>query len=157
RRTRMHSRLLLTALSLGFLLAPAGCLTRSTPPGPHGGSFSGGGVSFTYMWWDTGLRVLLVDDIEDGSRNSSGSSSTASPVYTEQGSASAPDGRTYSWKLETADGRTAKLTIQGQDYDLSKGALLVVRTKGGSVQVLQINRDLSTVPDDLFQCHERLL
>jgi hypothetical protein len=86
-----------------------------------------------------------------------GSSSTASPVYTEYGSASAPDGRAYSWKLETADGKTGKLTIQGQDYDLSKGALFVVRTKGGSVQVLQINRDLSALPDDLFQCHERLL
>src|SRR5262249_3819365 len=140
-----------------LLLAPAGCISSPAPPAPHGGSFAGGGVSVNYLWWDAGLKVLLVDDIDSGSRQSTGSGSNMSPVYTTQGSATAPDGRTYTWKVEAATGRTGKLSIQGQNYDLAKGALVVVRTKGGSVQVIQIHRDLSALPDDLFQCHERLL
>jgi hypothetical protein len=111
-------------------------------------------VSFVLLQWKEGLTVILADDV--GGHRVSGSGSTASPVWTERGSASSADGRGYTWQLESADGRTANLTIDGKAYDPSRGGLFVVRTKGGRTEVHQLVRDLSAVPSDPGGCREYL-
>jgi hypothetical protein len=52
---------------------------------------------------------------------------------------------TEGWKLETTDGKTAMLSLNAQQYDLSKGALFLVKTAGGQTQVQQIKTDLSMI------------
>lgn len=120
-----------------------GCGTGRIPPAPQSVASVGPDVAFRFLRWKEGLNLLLVDDIHLGSHPAKGSGSTNNPVHTESGMASSRDGRGYTWQLETTDGRTAKFTIDGKEYDLSKGTLVVVRTKGETVQVLQLNRDLA--------------
>jgi hypothetical protein len=147
--------LLLTAL-LGGLVLVGGCTPRTTPPGPATLSSSGRDLTFTYLQWPQGLTVLLVDDIQPGDHHSHGDGSTSNPVWTESGSASALTGRGYSWQLKTADGKTATFHLDGQDYDLAKGGLFVIRTKGEQVQVHQRQQDLATIPFDVQGCQEHL-
>jgi len=127
---------------VGFL-ALTGCGLKSTPPAPQSVVSQGPDVAFWFLRWNEGLNLLLVDDIHLGRHETKGSGSSNNPVHTESGMASSRDGRSYTWQLETTDGRTAKFSIDGKEYDLSKGALVVVRTKGETVQVLQLNRDLA--------------
>lgn len=86
------------------------------------------------MWFD------MADDV-----SGEGSGSTNDPVHRAAGYASASDGRRVDWRLETADGQTATFGIDGRSYDLSEGALFLVRTEDGDVQVQQLDRDLPKV------------
>lgn len=59
------------------------------------------------------------------------------------GEMSGPDGRRVSWKCETPDGKTGAVRINAATYDLAKGPVFLVSTKGGETQVVQLQRDLS--------------
>jgi hypothetical protein len=137
---RRHVALLLPLLAL--LLAATGCY-RTTPPGPitAGGQFEG--AAYVYYRWEQGLRIMIWHDATNAT--SSGSGSTSDPVYRVEGRALYDDGSELSWTIETRDGQTAQLTLNGVVYDLSAGTLFLVRQSGGSIQVEQLRRDLSGV------------
>ncbi|HJZ58808.1 MAG TPA: hypothetical protein VKE74_27950 [Gemmataceae bacterium] len=42
--------------------------------------------------------------------------------------------------------------MDGKDYDLAKGTLFLVRTKGGKTEVEQLSRDLSAVQPEPESC-----
>lgn len=100
--------------------------------------------------------VLFVDNVK-GSHHSGGSGSTDNPVHTARGSAGNVDAGGYQWQLETMDGKSANCRINGTDYDLSKGGLFVITTKGEQAEVNQLKRDLSTIPFDTDGCREPLV
>jgi len=83
---------------------------------------------------------------------SEGSGSTSDPVHHQRGYAIASDGRRVEWQLETTDGKRATFRMQGQQYDLAKGRLFLVTTRGEGVQVEQLNRDLSTINPTVEGC-----
>ena len=148
-------RSLLGAAGIGLVIFVFGCTPRSTPPGPNTIGSSAPGLTFTFLQWKEGLMLLLVDDIEK-SHQSRGSASTSNPVYSGSGSAESADGRGYKWQIETTDGKAATFRIDGKEYDLSKGALFVIKAKGEQVEVHQLKRDLTTIPFDADGCKEHL-
>jgi hypothetical protein len=126
-----------------LLVGASGC-QQTTPPGADMVSAKIGDTSYTFLHWKEGLRVMMWFDMAD-EVSAEGSGSTSDPIHKMEGYASATDGRRVDWRLETADGRTATFSIDGQAYDLSQGALFLITTRGGTTQVRQLNRDLSAV------------
>lgn len=116
-----------------------------------GGPATGGGVasssetsshelSYSYLYSSEGLKVLLVDDMHDGSRSSS-------PLGPTKGSghAKSQDGRGYQWDF-TAGGGKAAFRLDGKEYDPSKGNVFLIKTTQGKNEVQQLQRDLSAIP-----------
>jgi hypothetical protein len=58
------------------------------------------------------------------------------------------DGRTIALECMTADGTTGNARIDGQSFDLSKGALFLISTADGATAVKQLRRDLSALKPD---------
>jgi hypothetical protein len=54
--------------------------------------------------------------------------------------------------METKDGRNIKCWVNSTEYNLSKDGLFLVRTKGGKIEVEQLDRDLSSVQADEDSC-----
>src|SRR5262245_49289666 len=142
-------------LSFTLLVGGAGCGLRATPPGAGTLTTSGPGMSITYLRWDQGLRVLFVDDVP-GQHGSHGTSSTANPVATSTVSAGSLDAGGYQGQLQTRDGKSANCRINGKEYDLSQGALFVIKAQGQQVEVHQLQRDLTAIPFDAEGCREPL-
>ena len=118
---------------------------------------SGPDVSFRFFRWEKGLNLLLVDDILQGNNeHESNPGSVDNPVRIHRGSTATADGRAYAWQLETTDGQTAKFAIERKEYDLSKGTLFAVKTKGKSCSILQLDRPLAGVPFDVEGCRDYL-
>jgi hypothetical protein len=161
KNTSMNTRLntLATAAvfaGFGLLLCLSGCGKRSTPPAPSTIITSAPGLKITFLRWKEGLMVLFVDNVK-GSPHSGGSGSTDSPVHTASGSVGNVDAGGYQWQLEATGGKSANCRINGKDYDLSKGGLFVITTKGEQAEVNQLKRDLSTIPFDTDRCREPLV
>lgn len=97
--------------------------------------------------------VLFVDDVK-GFHNSHGSGSTDSPVHISTVSAGSPDAGGYKCQLETKDGKVATCRINGKEYDLANGTLLVIKNKGQQVEVHQLKRDLTKFPFDAQDCRD---
>ncbi|MCX7044417.1 MAG: hypothetical protein NTX50_02885 [Candidatus Sumerlaeota bacterium] len=95
---------------------------------------------FTYSRWKEGLAIMVCYDIVGMHESGQIPSNFAlmKHVWRIKGS-----DREFGWQVETKDGRTAKFTLDGKDYDLTKGALFLVKTKAGGTQVQQLNHDLS--------------
>ena len=108
-------------------------------------------MNIAFLRWKEGLIVLFVDDVKGG-RSSGGSGSTDNPVHTSTVSAGSPDAGGYKCQLETEDGISANCHINGKEYDLSNGTLLVIKAKGEQVEVHQLKRDLTTIPFDATDC-----
>jgi hypothetical protein len=140
------SRWVLVALICCLTLA-AGCgQSQGLSSGPSRGTVgTGGGYSFRLMDWPDELTLLLVDDIE-------GSHTAQSKAGGYGGTATARDGRGYSWQVSTRDGMTVHLEIDNRDYDCAQGALFVVRTKGGQTEIQQLARDLTHLAADGGDC-----
>lgn len=145
----MHERIRqvnkIVAIVLLALPLLSGCEPRTTPPGPNAIGGTIGGTSYTMLAWDEGLRILLWSDIV-GTGGSAGSGSTEDEVYRQRGDSQAPDGRSYSYSLETRDGVTADFAIDGTPYDLEEGTLFIVTTSGERNSVRQLGVDLSAIP-----------
>src|SRR6187200_2236893 len=101
-----HVPALSRTLSMGLiaiaLVAVAGCQPKNTVGGPAMLSSSGSGISFTYLKWDSGRRILFVDDIGGGRGNSS-SSSTSDPFNHSKGYAGAEGAPSYKWTCDAND------------------------------------------------------
>lgn len=137
-------------VTLAFLATVSGC-QRTTPPGADVVYARIEETSYTFLHWKEGLRVMIWYDITENV-GSHGSGSTSDPIHREEGYASASDGRRVDWWLETTDGQTATFSMNGQQYDLSRGGLFLVTTKGAGIQVRQLNRDLSAIPPTVEGC-----
>jgi hypothetical protein len=129
------------------VLALSGCMTRSTPPGASTAAGAVGAGDYTFLQWNEGLTIMIWDDIR-GSHSNHASGSTSDPVFRQSGQAESPDGRSYSYQVETEDGLTARFSIDGKEFDLSQGTLFLVKTRGGETGVQQLSRDLSEVSFD---------
>jgi hypothetical protein len=123
------------------------------PPSPAGITVSLGTGTVAYYRWPDGPVLMICTDVQ-GSTNSGDSISGPPWIRKEQGAASSPDGRKVEWQLETTDGRNIQCRLDGKEYDLSKGALFLVKSKGGPTEVQQICRDLSAVAPDANSCME---
>jgi hypothetical protein len=135
-------------LMLGSLVGFAGCGRDSVPPqrpaNTDTGGSSIGGTGPRYGFWGGKLAVVVWFDTDDSSQGFSGEGGTA--VY--QGLFAPLDGRRFAWRCRTSDGKTGTLVIDGQQYDMAKGALFLVSTKGGKTEVQQLSRDLAPFNPD---------
>lgn len=137
-------RFLLLVFLLSMLLLAGGC-RRTTPPGPNTVYATiEEGPSFSFLTWDEGLRLMLWYDDVSGAWHD-GSGSTEDPVYHQSGHAQGTNGQEVTWTLDTEDGQTATFQLAGQTYDLTQGALFLIRFQGEQPQVQQLERDLSGV------------
>ena len=91
------------------------------------------------------MTVMFWYDVDN--YRSGGHGSTEDPVHRHRGSATTADGRSVNWELETTDGKTAVFRLNNTEYDLLKGHLFLVATKGDNVEVQQLDRDVSSVHD----------
>ena len=138
---------------LAIFLGSSPCAGKMTPPGANiiFGSLStpeGSGGSYTLLRWEAGLSISIVDDSQGG-HESSGSGSTEDPVWRGRGSIGSENGQDIAWQVETTDGKKAMFSINEQSYDLAQGTLFLIRTKSGSLQVMQHeSRHQGTCPDD---------
>lgn len=148
-----YPRCLIVFIGVASIISVAGCGTRTTPPGADMIGTSAPGMNIAFLRWKEGLTVLFVDDVKGG-HSSSGSGSTDNLVHTAIVSAATPDTGGYKCQLETKDGKSAICRINGKNYDLSKGALFVVKDKGEQVEVHQLKRDLTTIPFDTDGCRK---
>ncbi len=140
-------------LVLLCLVTSSGC-TRQQPPSPTGLSMTNvGGGSLVFYRWDEGpAAVMICSDIQAGASSEGERLSGPPPVRKEIGFISSPDGRRFDWQLETSDGRSVNCQLDGKEYDLTKGTLFLVTTKGGKATVEQLSRDLSAVQPEVESC-----
>jgi hypothetical protein len=129
--------------------------TRSTPPGAS--SCFGvvqEGVHCTFLKWEEGLAIMLVDRMNNHTGN--GSSSTNDPLHRHRGSAMAEDGSGYDWEVATSDGQTASIKIDGTPYDLANGAVFAVEVSGQQVTVHQLDLGVSKLGNRIEECSKFL-
>jgi hypothetical protein len=143
---------LIATAGLGVVVFLLGCSSGSAVPLLNSIGGSRQGMSYWYFE-DKGLKILLVDDVFAGRRQQQAGGTTSKPVWS--GSLSA-DGSGYTWQIEWIDGKSAKVRIDGIEYDSSQGAVFVIKTKGDKLKVRQMNRDLSVVPFTHQGCWEFL-
>jgi hypothetical protein len=97
--------------------------------------------------------IIICCDIPGGAGGTGSSGSGPPPVRKAHGYAFAKDGRRVDWELEITDGgKSVRFSANGNEYDLSRGGLFLVKTKGGKTEVEQLNQDLSTVHPDIEGC-----
>src|SRR5262245_62244048 len=96
--------------------------------------------------------MMICSDTGEGTTSSKDSSAGPPWVRKVEGFAASKDGRRFDWQLETTDGRSVKCRVAGKEYDLAKGALFLVKTKGGKAEVEQLSRDLSAVQPEVESC-----
>lgn len=139
---------------VGSLGACAGCQPKSTVAGPGVLTSSGSGVSFTYLKWDSGQRILLVDNVGNG-RGSTSSSTTSDPLNHSKGYAG-PDGPGgYKWTCDSS-ATTTTFKIDGKEYDIANGTVFVVKAKDGKTEVSQLKRDMTAFPYEAEGCKQAI-
>jgi hypothetical protein len=141
---RLNAYILFLAFS-GFLFAA--CSPASTPPGPDmaAGVYIQSGYEF--YRWEKGLTLMIWFDGANSSACSS-SSSTSDPQFVLQCHAMSTTDIRFDWHLKTEDGVTADFSIDNQSFDLDDGKLFLIRTSSGEAEVMQIERNLSSVRPD---------
>ncbi|MGD8398664.1 MAG: hypothetical protein PVG11_07390 [Anaerolineae bacterium] len=148
----------LVVLAVLVTASVAACSSSSSPPGANKalGSVPGGG--YLFLRWQDGARgdlaleVMIWHDL-DGESTADSAGFASGRLYIERGSARSVDGRSVAWEVQTRDGTTGELQIGGSRYDLEAGNLFLVTTRGGTMAVRQMHRDLAAVPLD----HEGIL
>lgn len=139
---RVHfKRILFFILMVGFNI---GCSPRSSPPGPNNATGIIDGAGYVLHEWPGGLKILIVHDTPNAFF-CSGEGGTSSPVYHLECDTEAIDGRTIRWTIETADGITAQLAVDAQNFNIVQSTVFLMRTIDDGVWVEQIPRDLSTL------------
>jgi hypothetical protein len=92
------------------------------------------------MWFDSNS-----DRVQHGGTSASGK-------YRFYGSIASDNGTTFQCRCETADGKTGRLEINDQKFELSAGGLFLVSTKTGKAIITQIGAAISEIEDkDLKQ------
>src|SRR5262249_46814913 len=98
------------------------------------------------IWKEGGLAFLILTDFVGSSRDRGSGKGVGPEKY--EGQQKARDGRKVEYQCETADGKTGTMTINGSSYELAKGSMFLVSTRGGKVEVRQVKRDLLKVALD---------
>lgn len=145
---------------LAIFLGLSACAGKTTPPGANilFGTLitpEGSGGSYTFLQWKEGLSISIIDDSQGGHENS-GSGSTEDPVWRGQGSIRSENGQDISWRVETTDGKTAKLFINEQSYDLAQGTLFLIKTNSESPQIMQHQSRHNAICSDDESCQQLL-
>jgi hypothetical protein len=116
------------------------------------GSKRVGPTSVLYVEFNDRLGLAVWCDFQSTGDGSSGGGVRGLPNAAEySGRVQAADGRRVEWKWVTPDNASGPLALNGMDYDLARGRLFLVSTKGGKVEVRQLLRDLSGVRPDGLQ------
>jgi hypothetical protein len=134
------SSLIGVALVIAAGAVLAGCSGHSWGGGGHsfGEARAGGGaVDYTIEHLTCDGRVYFVLAADGCSGAGSGSGPTA------RGQLSAVDGRKVAWSCTTQDGTSGTVTIDGQTFDLAKGAVFLVSAKENKAKVHQLAVDMS--------------
>ena len=97
---------------------------------------------YTFLAWKNGLRLLVVDDFRGPiNRRSDFSLGNDSPyVFGENVKTEEVE---MSWTIQTRNGRTGRFIIEGDEYDLTNGAVFVARQGVDGFVVEQIDADVS--------------
>jgi hypothetical protein len=133
------TRLLVVTLSVSACMASWGCKGHSWG---GGGNAAGGvkeGVKFDYTidHLTCDGRVYLVLAADGCSGGDSGSGPTA------RGHLYAVDGRKIAWSCTAPDGTSGTVIIDGQQFDLAKGAVFLVSARENKTKVEQLAVDMS--------------
>jgi len=124
-----------------------------------GGSTSFGQTSVDYKRSTGGLALVIWWDSVGPSESGSESGLFGSNAW---GTFTPAKGKKITWNWNGAREKGGDFKINGKPYDLAKGTLLLVSTKGGEVRVTQLDVDLSKVEanekgfQELAKKHEKL-
>lgn len=114
-------------------------------------------TQYTFLKWDEGLSIMLVDWCDSHSMSGSSGSGKADQ---RNGDARWWDRVSdqwkvgYEWHLETTDGQSATFTINNVEYDLAKGAVFRIDTGEREAAVTQVDEDVSKIPPDRNACEQ---
>ena len=134
------------ALVLGLLAA---CIPKQTPPGANSISGEAGGARYSYHYWDEGLTILFWYNVSSGSEGCTGTGSTEDTVFRLVCDVETLDGQQFTWLVETSDGISADLWIDGRQYDLGNGTMFLATINGDGAQIEQLARDFSQLEPDM--------
>ena len=137
--------LMIIGLAAVMIVLLLGCTPKSTAPGANSVGGTIGEAAYSYHYWDEGLAILLWHDFSYGGEGCSGSSSTEDPMYRLECVVEAKDGRRFGWNVQSSDGVTADLWIDGQKFDLDKGNLFLVSSASGEIEIEQFKRDFTGI------------
>lgn len=134
----------LTLFVLLISLVTAACWRAETPPAPDmaGGVYEYAG--YEYFHWQEGLNILIWHDAI-ASANCDSSGATDVDTHLVQCWTQSETGQEFAWQIETDNGRTAQFSLDGQSFDLAAGTVFLVTTANGTVDIQQLERDLSGV------------
>ena len=142
--TRLLALVCALSISLGF----SGC-SRSSVKNWGSGSGSetrrenGTSVTCTHVWLQGDGRTCLVLAASGCSGSGGEAARSVGQLQTRPGYLHARDGRKIAWSLSTQDGKSGKVVIDGQEFDLDQGALFLVSAKDKPTRVEQLKVDPS--------------
>lgn len=152
---RFHNCLLLLLCAT----VAAGCGHKSAAPSAPVPQILSGmtrdRTSYTFLKWDQGLAIMLVDWCDGHSMSSSSGHGeldqrNGAAHWWDEVSAEWKEG--YEWQLATTNGQIAKITINDVLYDLARGAVFRIDTGDDGAAVTQIDRDLSNIQPNMNSC-----
>lgn len=148
------------ALLAAIFFGLSACAGKATPPGANilSGTLitpEGFGGSYTLLQWKGGLSISIIDDSQ-GAHDSSGSGSTEDPVWRGEGTIHSEKGQDIPWRVETTDGKTAKLFINEQSYNLAQSTLFLIKTNSESPQIMQYQSRHNAICSDDESCQQFL-
>src|SRR5262249_8615817 len=130
----------LAAIAVTACIALPGCSRHSWGGGGQSsGGVKAGGIKFDYViehltCGGRGFLVLVAG-------RCSGRSEISGP--TSEGRLRTVDGRQIAWSCRTQDGRDGTVTVDGQSFDLAKGAMFLVSAREIGTKVEQLAVDKS--------------
>ena len=95
-----------------------------------------------------GLTILICSDLAGASFAGSSTMTTNPPVQKLEGYSVSQDGKRLDWLIEQRNGEKTSCRLNNEHFDLAKGTLFLVKTKGGETKIDQLTQDLSEVSPD---------
>jgi hypothetical protein len=123
-----------------------------TAPDCQSGSMAFGDTIVQYVSHRDGLLVVVWSDFSQkdqrtggfGGSNGTTTEFSGSSGWTElHSSVKAGEGKAVELKARTTDGKAWTVTVNGKEYRLEDGGLILVRTRGASAKVSQLKQELS--------------
>jgi hypothetical protein len=94
------------------------------------------------------MAVVVWTDLPGSSSSFLPPITTKPEGYVFEGLHRGPDGREVNCRCATRDGQTGTVKIGDETFDLAKGSLFLVSTRGDHNQVRQLQRDTSRLKSD---------
>ena len=101
------------------------------------------GAGYTFLRGRDGSSLMFWYDASSAARCQTHTTSE-DEVYRATCSAETAAGQRLEWEVTTG-GQQAGVAINGQPYDLDRGRLFLITTRGDAIEVVQLDRDLSAV------------